>query len=119
MWPFSNPDEAFCEAVRQEFGSLARECAAPLVQIESMVFGFCTERAVLTIGAYPGHFRGICVKLRPREAREHVSLKDEADIGLANVEELVTGRRSPAHTQRQRWAAGEIREEVAGLAAIT
>ena len=119
MWPFSNPDEAFRDAVRREFGSLARDCGASLVQVESMIFGFATQHAVLTVGAYPGHFRGICVKLRPRAAGESVSVKDETDIGLANVEEMVTGQRSAVHTQRQRWAAGEIDEEVAGLADIT
>jgi hypothetical protein len=119
MWPFSNPDDAFCAAVRQEFGLLARECGATLRQVEPMIFGFCTQHAVLTIGAYPGHFRSICVKLRPRAGREEVSVKDEADVGLANVEELVTGHCSSVHTKRQRWAAGEIEEEVAGLAAIT
>jgi hypothetical protein len=103
MWPFSNPDDAFCGAVRQEFGSLARECGAALQQIDPMIFGFCTEYAVLTIGAYPGHFRGICVKLRRREGREEVSVKDEVDIGLANVEELVAGHSSSVHTKRQRW----------------
>jgi hypothetical protein len=119
MWPFPNPDNAFCDAVRQEFGSLARECGASLVQLEPLIFGFATQHAVLTVGAYPGHFRGICVKLRRREDRESVSVKDEADIGLANVEEMITGERSPVHTQRQRWAAGEIRDEISGLAAIT
>jgi hypothetical protein len=119
MWPFSNSDDAFCEAVRKEFGSLARECGATLQQIEPMIFGFGTEFAVLTVGAYPGHFRGICVKLRRREGKEEVSVKDEVDIGLANVEELVTGRTSPIHTKRQRWSSGEIEEEVKGLAAIT
>lgn len=119
MWPFSNPEDAFCEAVRREFGSLARECDATLRQVGPMLFGFCTRHAVLTIGAYPGHFRGICVKLRPRDGREEVSVKDEVDIGLANVEELVAGHRSSVHTKRQRWASVEIEEEVAGLAAIT
>lgn len=119
MWPFSNPDEAFRHAVCRDFGALARECGASLVQVESMIFGFSTPHAVLTVGAYPGHFRGICVKLRPRETGESVSVKDGTDIGLANVEEMVTGLRSTVHTRRRRWAAGEIEEEVAGLAAIT
>jgi hypothetical protein len=125
MWPFSKPkfsstpDEAFCDAVQQEFGSLARECGASLVQIESMIFGFATRHAVLTVGAYPGHFRGICVKLRRREDGESVSVNDGTDIGLANIEEMVIGQRSAVHTQRQRWAAGEIQDEIVGLAAIT
>lgn len=119
MWPFSNPDDAFRDAVREEFGSLARECGAKLTQVEPMIFGFYTNYAVLTIGAYPGHFRGICVKLRQREGREAVAVKDGVDIGLANVEELVTGQRSDVHTKRQHWSAGEIEEEVAGLAALT
>jgi hypothetical protein len=125
MWPFSksslpsDPDEAFGDAVRKEFGSLARECGASLVQTESMIFGFATQFAVLTIGAYPGHFRGICVKLRSREAGESVSVKDGTDIGLANVEAMITGQVSATHNKRQRWTAGEIREEIEGLAAIT
>ena len=119
MWPFPNTDDAFCGAVRQEFGPLARECGTKLTQVEPMIFGFCTNYAVLTIGAYPGHFRGICVKLRRREGREEVAVRDGVDVGLANVEELVTGQRSAVHTKRQRWAAGEVEEEVAGLAALT
>lgn len=119
MWASSNPDKAFCDAVRQDFGSLARECRATLKKIKPLIFGFCTEHAVLTIGAYPGHFRGICVTLRRREQEEEVSVKDGVDIGLANVEELVAGKRSAVHTKRQRWADGEIREEVAELAAVT
>ena len=99
-------------------GSLARECGATLKQVEPMIFGFSTAYAVLSVGAYPGHFRGICVKLRRREGREEVAVKDGVDIGLANIEELVTGQRSAVHTKRQRWAAGEIEEEVAGLARL-
>jgi hypothetical protein len=117
LW-LKNSDDAFCSVVRQEFGPLAGECGADLMQIEPLIFGFCTEHAVLTIGAYPGHFHGICVKVRRREAREEVSVRDGVDIGLANVEEFVTGRLSVVYRKRQRWEALEIEEEVAGLAAV-
>lgn len=119
MWPIRNPDAAFRAAVRQHFGALARECGSRLVDVGAMIFGFRTEHAVLTVGAYPRHFRGICVKLRRREGGGEVRVNDERDIGLANVEEFVAGRRSAVHTKRQRWAAAEIEEEVAGLAEVT
>ena len=115
---FRDSDDAFCDVVQQEFGTLAKECGSVFKQIEPMIFGFCTEYAVLTIGAYSGHFRGICVTLRRREAGEAVSVRDGVDIGLANVEELVTGRHSAVYRARQRWEAREIEEEVAGLAAV-
>jgi len=116
MWPFSSPDDAFRSVVREEFGALASECGSSLRQLEPLLFGFVTDHAVLTVGAHPGHFRGICVKLRRRVAGEDVSVKDEADIGLAVVEEFVSGKRSDVYTKRQRWAADEIREEITGLA---
>jgi hypothetical protein len=119
MWPFKDTDQAFRDAVRENFGPLAQQFGAKLIQIEPMMFGFSTDYAVLTIGAYPGHFRGICVTLRRREQGERVSVKAGADIGLANVEEFVTGQRSAVYTKRQRWTAGEIQEEVAGLASIS
>ncbi len=119
VWTYPPPDETFRDAVRQEFGALARECGVKLVEVETMIFGFCTPYAVLTIGAYPGHFRGICVKFRRRERDEAVCVNDGVDIGLANIEELVTGRCSAVHTARRRWASDEIWNEVAGLASVT
>jgi hypothetical protein len=120
MWPFqSDPDAAFSNAVRKEFAPLAVSCEATLKQIEPSIFGFVTEYAVLTIGACPGHFRGICVKLRQRRGHEQLSVRDGEDIGLANVEAFATGKVSGTHTKRQRWAADEIAEEVVGLANIT
>lgn len=120
MWPFKdNPDNAFRNAVRQEFSPIANECGATLKQIEPFIFGFVTDYAVLTVGAYPGHFRGICVKLRHRENQEPLSVKDGADIGLANVEALVTGKASAIHTKRECWSSAEIAAEITGLAKIT
>ncbi len=115
-WPFSSPDDAFRDSVREEFGALATECDSSLRQLEPLLFGFVTKYAVLTVGAYPGHFRGICVTLRRRIADEDVSLKDGSDIGLAVVEEFVSGRLSDVYAKRQRWAADEIRDEITGLA---
>ncbi|HEY4246789.1 MAG TPA: hypothetical protein VGM64_08030 [Lacunisphaera sp.] len=116
MWPFTDPDDAFRSAVRQVFGPLARECNASFKQIEPLIYGFATDHAVLTVGAYPGHFRGICVKLRRRIARERVSVDDRTDIGLKNFEEFVSGTCTDIYSKRQRWAAEEIREEISGLA---
>ena len=116
MWPFSNPDDSFRAAVRKEFGPIARECDVSFKQIEPLIYGFVTEYAVLTVGAYPGHFRGICVKLRRRLSGEKVSVNDGADIGVRNIEEFVSGRYSHIYSKRQRWVENEIREEIAGLA---
>lgn len=95
---------------------MARECGSSLRQIEPLIFGFVSDYSVLTVGAYPGHFIGICVKLRRRGDGEKLSVDDEADIGLAVIEEFVRGSRSDIYTKRQRWAAGPIREEVTDLA---
>jgi hypothetical protein len=119
MWPFQNSDEAFRSTVRREFALLAVDCGATLQEIETMIFGFCTPNAVLTIGAYPGHFRSICVKLRRREEGERLSVKDGADFGLAVIEEFVAGRRSDIYSKRQRWESAEIKEEVEALALKT
>lgn len=116
MWPFSQPEDAFRSAVRQEFGALANECGSSLRQIEPLIFGFVTDHAVLTVGAYPGHFIGICVKLRRRIGGEKLSVDDASDIGLAVVEEFASGSRSDIYTKRQLWAGDQIREEVEGLA---
>ena len=116
MWPFPDSDDAFRAAVREHFGRLALECDASFKQIEPLLYGFVTDYAVLTVGAYPGHFKGICVKLRSREAGEKVAVNDGADIGLRNVEEFVSGQCSDVYAKRQRWAADEIREEISGLA---
>jgi len=119
MWPFPNADSAFRDAVRREFAPLATECGASLQEIDTLIFGFCTSNAVLSIGAYPGHFRSVCVKLRRREEGERLSVKDGADFGLAVIEEFVIGRRSEIYSKRQRWESLEIKEEVAALASKT
>ena len=95
---------------------MARELQASFKQIDPLLYGFATENAVLTVGAYPGHFKGICVKLRRREPGDVVTVRDGVDIGLWNVEEFVCGRTSDVYTKRKHWVAGEIREEISGLA---
>lgn len=112
----SDHDDVFRTAVRREFGSLARDCNASLKEIEPLIYGFVTAHAVLTIGAYPGHFRGICVKLRKRVDGEILSVKDGADIGLRNFEEYASGHYSDVYSKRRRWVPDEIEEEIAGLA---
>lgn len=113
-------DDAFRAVVLQRFGEIAAECGALLKQIEPLIFGFCTEHAVLSIGAYPGHFRGICVKLRQRSGSEDASVRDDVDVGLANFEGFVRpDQPSGIYTRRQRWAADEIRNEVESLATVT
>jgi len=116
MWPFSSPDDAFRGAVQKEFGALAQECGTTLVQIEPLIFGFRTRYAVLTIGAYPGHFRSVCVKFRSSEKEEAVAVKDGADIGLANIELFVTGSVSEIYDERKDWSAAALRKEVEALA---
>jgi hypothetical protein len=118
MWPFQDSDDYFCDAVQQYFAPLAKECGASLRTVEPMIFGFRTQFAVLTIGAYPGHFRSLCVKLRPSGKEEAVCVKDGADIGLANIEQFVVGKISEVYSERQRWAKEPIRKEVEGLARI-
>jgi hypothetical protein len=118
MWPFQNSDDYFCDAARQYFAPLAEDCGASLRLVEPMIFGFRTQFAVLTIGAYPGHFRSLCVKLRPNEKEESLCVKDGADIGLANIEQFVTGRISEVYSERQHWAKEPIRKEVESLARI-
>jgi len=116
MWPFANPEDAFRAAVREEFGAVARECGSSLRQLEPLLFGFVTDYAVITVGVYPGHFKSTCVKLRRRITGEKICVNDAADIGLAVLEEFVSGSRSDVYTKRQRWASDEIREEIADLA---
>jgi hypothetical protein len=113
-------DEAFRDVVRRTFGEIATEWGASLKQIEPRIFGFCTEHAVLTIGAYPGHFRGVCVKLRHRLPGDDVGVRDDLDIGLANFEAFSRpGQPSHIYTRRERWSAEEIRKEVESLATVT
>jgi len=71
---------------------------------------------MLTIGAYPGHFRSLCVKLRSSKKEESVSVRDGADIGLANIELFVSGRVSEVYSERKEWSAGALRKEVEALA---
>jgi len=117
MWPFHSPDEVFRKAVEREFGALAEECGARLQTVSPMVFGFRTQHAVLTIGVYPGHFRRTCVKLRPSGKDERVTVLDGADIGLANIEQFVTGNVSSIYSERNTWSAEPILKEVKALAA--
>jgi hypothetical protein len=116
MWPFQDTDSVFREAVEREFAPLAKECGSNLQKVESMIFGFRTPYAVLTVGAYAGHFRSICVKIRPRTTDEDVSVRDGIDIGLANIELFLTGRLSEIYTQRKQWSPEPIREEIEALA---
>jgi hypothetical protein len=116
MWPFKNSDDVFCDAVRSEFTPLAQEFGTSLQRVEPLIFGFRTQHAVLTIGAYPGHFRSICVKIRSSGKEEAVSVKDGIDIGLANIELFVTGKMSEIYDERQQWAPTPIRNEIEALA---
>jgi hypothetical protein len=132
MWPFSKPgrgetgkqvDEqhrAFREAVEREFTPLARECGDSLHEVDTWIFGFCAPHAVLTVGAYPGHYRSICVKIRYRDADNVPSVRDGADIGLANIDFFVTGQMSEVFKQRREaWASAPIEREIAALSAKT
>lgn len=105
--------------MKAAFGELAAQCGTKLTQVEPLLFGFATEFAILTVGAYPGHFRSVCVKIRPRVGTEEVSTKDGADIGLANIERFVKGSISGVHNQRQEWDCDPIRAEIQALAALT
>lgn len=116
MWPFSNPDHAFRKAVLSEFAPLATECGSNLQKVAPMIYGFRTHHAILTVGAYPGHFRSLCVKLRPSGKEEVVCVRDEVDIGLANFELFVTGKVSEVYSEREHWRAGALRKEVEALA---
>ena len=117
MWPFENDDDAFRAADGKDVGPLAAECGARLQHIDPMIFGFRTQHAVMTIGAYPGHFRSLCVKLRPSGKEEAVSVKDGCDIGLANIEQFVTGKVSSFYSERTAWERAQLRKEVENLAA--
>jgi hypothetical protein len=117
MWPSDNADDAFRESVRDQFTALASDCGGQLEQIDPLIFGFRSPCAVLTIGAYPGHYRGVCVKLRSSVTDEPVSLNDRADIGLANIEVFVTGKKSEVYNVRKKWAPDELKLEVQALAA--
>lgn len=116
MWPFKNADDAFCDAVRREFAPIAKDCGTTLQKIDPMTFGFRSQHAVLTIGAYPGHRRSVCVKLRPSGKEEVVCVKDGIDIGLANIELFVTNAMSGIYLERAGWDAEPLRKEVAALA---
>ena len=116
MWPFQNADDAYCDAVQREFAPIARDCGTTLQTIEPLIFGFRAPYAILTIGAYAGHHRSLCVKLRWSGKEEEVCVKDGIDVGLANIELIDTKKISEIYSERQRWEAGSLRKEVAALA---
>lgn len=132
MWPFAKSDasqsdskvdeqlEAFVGAVRREFGPIAQDCGASLHKVDTWILGFCAPHAVVTVGAYPGHYRSICVKLRYRDKDSVPSVRDETDIGLANIDLFVTGQLSVIFKQsRESWKPEPIEREVMALAAKT
>jgi hypothetical protein len=116
MWPFQNADDAFCEAVQREFAPIAKDCGTTLQKVEPLIYGFRSQHAVLTIGAYPGHRRSVCVKLRSSGKEEAVCVKDGIDIGLANIELFITKELSGIYSERESWQAAPLRKEVADLA---
>ena len=116
--PSGRTHALFRRVVADEFSPIAQQCRSRLIDLGSWRFGFSTQTAIVTVGAYDGHLPSIVVKLRERRKEEPVLVDDSRDIGLGNLMLFVDGASEPK-SRPSKWDLPEIEREIRALATDT